>query len=319
MKFRSKITIVITTKDRWLELNATIEALGATGLRDIPLIIMDDGSPHPCPSRITQLPSCCSIYREPLSLGYIAQRNRLARFVTTEYLISLDDDSCFHDASKLEEAVEFCDRHPDVAVLRFRTIDGPVPLPAFEPETPDRGPRNTDTFVGCGYMARVSTFRQLGGFRSWFQAYGEEREYCMRVYNAGLRVVYFPAIVVHHRVSQSGRSSARRAFCVGQNALSTWALNLPQRRLLLGISRSVIGLLYLSVRKPGEMLPTLLGILSGCAQFWVHRKERCPMSKEAFVRWRNSQQWASASGEFAAVSHFATEPGHALRTSKCPE
>jgi N-acetylglucosaminyl-diphospho-decaprenol L-rhamnosyltransferase len=68
---------------------------------------------------------------------------------------------------------------------------------AYELTTPV-GPTPVDWATGAVMLLRRSVFDRLGGFDESFFLYSEETDYCMRVRDAGYRVVVRPRIEVTH-------------------------------------------------------------------------------------------------------------------------
>lgn len=279
MVLAERITIGITTKDRWGELAETVGRLVDLGLGDLAFIVIDDGSAEARADEVCRPLKNCTIVRQPVSLGLVEERNQIARLTKTDYLVSLDDDSCFGTPHNLEKAVKYMDANPDVAVLAFRitrthpkpghtmTQDGfnpPLPVPVSE-------------YNGCGHMLRVATFRELGGYRGYFHQMCEERDYSLRVYGSGKRVVLFPDVHVVHRLTPVARSNRQACFYGARNTLLCWLLNLPFPLCLWRCARSVSGQIFAVLRGRQRCWPTIKGLASSLCVFWRHRQDRRPL------------------------------------------
>jgi GT2 family glycosyltransferase len=79
---------------------------------------------------------------------------------------------------------------------------------------PTRGRGGTVDWVsGACMLIRAGAFRQVGGFDECYWMYWEDADLCRRLANAGWRVTYEPAAVVHHATGASGTSERTiRAF-----------------------------------------------------------------------------------------------------------
>jgi GT2 family glycosyltransferase len=273
------ITIGITTKDRWEELVQTIDKLVALGLDGLPTIVVDDGSAETRAEEVCRPLKNCTVLHEPVSLGLVEERNRIAQLAKTDYLVSLDDDSCFEAPHNLDKAVEYMDANPDVAVLAFwitrthakpgrrMTADGgkpPLPVPVRE-------------YNGCGHMLRMATFRELGGYRGYFHHMCEERDYSLRVYGSGRRVVLFPNVEVLHRLTPVARSSRRVSFYAARNTLLCWSLNLPLPTCVWRSARSALGQVFAVLQRRQRCWPTIKGLAASLSVFWRHRYDRRPL------------------------------------------
>ncbi len=98
---------------------------------------------------------------------------------------------------------------------------------------PDDGRFDTATdcfgFSGTAPVWRSETLRRVGGLAQPFFAYNEDTDWCLRAQLAGLRVVYEPGSVVHHRLSATsgGVSDPLVALLAERNALLAMVRNAP--------------------------------------------------------------------------------------------
>lgn len=283
MNFSQRITIGITTKDRWDELAITVRQLVALGLGEIPTIVIDDGSAEARADEVCKPLKNCTIIREPVSLGLVEERNRIAQIVQTDYLISLDDDSCIEAPHNLEKAVQYMDANPDVAVLAFQ-ITRVHPKPGHT-MTQDRFkpllPVPVSEYNGCGHMLRVATFRKLGGYRGYFHNMCEERDYSLRVYGSGKRVVLFPDVHVVHRLTPVARSNTHVSFYSARNTLLCWLLNLPFLLCVWRCTRSMLGQVFAVLRGRQRCWPTIKGLAASLPVFLKYRHNRKPLPLSA--------------------------------------
>jgi len=102
----SRVTITITTKNRPDDLKYTLGRLIELGLSSIPILIIDDGSDEPIPvDLLGSRFKSARLLRNESSRGLIVNRNSLVNLAKTDYVISLDDDSCFSDSPDLQSAI----------------------------------------------------------------------------------------------------------------------------------------------------------------------------------------------------------------------
>ena len=172
--------------------------------------------------------------------------------------------------------------------------------------------RDVDYCSGAFLLTPVTLWRQLGGFdEAYAPAYYEEADYCMRVRQAGHRVVYEPAAVVDHyefgseikrgeavslMLRNRKRLRARRAAELRQHHLPFAETNMlaarerlaPEQRRLLVIDNEVpLGSLGAGYPRARELL-RLGSWCRGC-----RRSERNQESGHAFSL-RKSQQYGLA-------------------------
>ncbi len=147
--------------------------------------------------------------------------------------------------------------------------------------------RPVDYCSGAFLFTPLDLFRRLGGFnRSFSPAYYEDADYCMQVWNSGLRVIYEPRAVIRHYESASsgGNEAARPAMAANQHKFrERWKGQLPKHLpnspvnvLSARVSSSSGGLkiLYIDDRIPhrylGAGFPRSVEILSSLVKQGHH-------------------------------------------------
>lgn len=278
------IGLGIATRDRWEDLAETLrqlEAFGSGALAKI--IIIDDGSTSPCPPEIVARYPRIEFLRDEKSRGYIAQRNRLAQLLDTDYYLSLDDDSCPVSGS-FEGLVEFLQAHPEICSLAFhlfRGADAPASGSAAQPH-------RVKAFIGCGHLHQLARFRELGGYREELAFYNEEEELSIRIWKKGWSIVYYPGLVIRHRANpaQAHRNTARRAyyFARGRMLLTLW--NVPGRQLPLRLLAASWFSYRFSSRN--NLLPTVVGALRGLWDGFRLWRYRDPLPAPVYSDFRNA-------------------------------
>jgi len=84
-----------------------------------------------------------------------------------------------------------------------------TPWPTSMQPSPAQYLSYVPAYIGFAHLLRRRLFLDLGSYRPLFYFYGEEKDYCLRLLNAGYHVVYDPHALVAHLVDPSGRSKAR--------------------------------------------------------------------------------------------------------------
>ena len=82
-------------------------------------------------------------------------------------------------------------------------------------------------YIGCAALLRRSAFVKLGGYQESFHFYGEEKDYCLRLLDAGYDVVYLPDARVAHVPDPAGRSDSRYLRYVIRNDCLSALYNEP--------------------------------------------------------------------------------------------
>lgn len=69
--------------------------------------------------------------------------------------------------------------------------------------------RDVDWVSGAAMMFPRAVFDRLGGWDAGYFMFNEDVDFCRRVHDAGLRVVYYPDVAVYHEIGVSKRAPAR--------------------------------------------------------------------------------------------------------------
>jgi GT2 family glycosyltransferase len=70
--------------------------------------------------------------------------------------------------------------------------------------------RDVDWLSGAAMMIPEETFARAGAFDEAYFFAVEDVDFCRRVHDAGLRVVYFPEAVITHEIGGSSRTAPNR-------------------------------------------------------------------------------------------------------------
>jgi O-antigen biosynthesis protein len=167
------------------------------------------------------------LLRSGRNLGFLAGANATARVARGRYLLFLNNDTELLPGA-VESAVRTIEADPSVGVVGARLVlpDGTLqeaggiiwrdgscegygrgespfaPIYAFR--------RDVDFCSGAFMLTPRELFDGVGGFdEAYSPAYYEDADYCVRVWQAGHRVVYDPAaIVLHHEFGSSSPGAA---------------------------------------------------------------------------------------------------------------
>ncbi len=235
------LTVGITTRNRPLAIERCVRSLACLGPLVARVLVFDDGSDVPVETIVAQAAPAgmdVAVIRDE-KRGYIGGRNLMARGAATPYVLLLDDDAVLFKAEAVERAIAVLDGDANVAAVAFAQgeADG-SPWP--ERMQPGRGqqPSYVAAYIGFAHLVRRDVFVRLGGYRESFVFYGEEKDFCVRALEAGLRIVYLPDAVVGHVPDRGGRSATRYVrFAIRNDCLYSlynepWplvALSLPIR------------------------------------------------------------------------------------------
>jgi glycosyltransferase involved in cell wall biosynthesis len=269
-------TIVITTKNRKVELRQAIQsALEQTAEPEV--LIIDDGSTDGTAEMVsTEFPQA-RLDRSEVSQGLVVQRNRAARLASAPVIFSIDDDAAFSTPFVIEQTLaEFDD--PRVAA---------VAIPYIEPNKSDRvmqraPSRNqiwvADTYVGTAHALRRDVFLQLGGYREALFHQGEESDFCIRMLDAGYVVRLGNSDLIEHYESPR-RDFGRMDFYGPRNAVLFAWQNVPMPTMPVHLMATSIKCILWSW-VPRRLLMRLAGLSMGYLA--ARRFRRRPVSSAAY-------------------------------------
>ena len=204
-KCNCTFSILITTKNRLPDLIFTLEKLASLLTKPyFEVLICDDGSTDGTFDYVQKHFPNVIIFRNETSKGLIFSRNVLLEKTTAKYAISLDDDAHFLSQNPLEEIQQFFEINPTCGVLAFRIYwdkNSPITTQTNEKSIRVKG------FVGCGHAWRMSAWRSIPNYPSWFVFYGEEDFAAYQLFKKEIEIHYLPSVLVHHRVDILSRKS----------------------------------------------------------------------------------------------------------------
>lgn len=225
------ITVGVATRNRPDSLRRCVRSLQQLGRRLGELIVVDDGSMPPVADVLRGLAdgvgSKLDVVRQE-GQGYIAARNKIARLARHPYVFLCDDDAEVLDPSAVDMACRVLDADHDVVAVAFAQADGNgTPWPAgMQPAAVDYA-CYVPTFIGFAHLLRRDAFLRLEGYRESFEFYGEEKEFCLRVWDSGGTVVYLPDALVAHHADPAGRDLIRYFRSYTRNDCLNALYNLP--------------------------------------------------------------------------------------------
>lgn len=198
-------TILITTKNRLEDLRFTLGKIDHLLARpDVSCIICDDGSTDGTSAYLqSQHPEIRSIRNEK-SRGLIYSRNKLLSLTASEFAISIDDDLHFITSNPLELIADYFESHPQCSLVGFRIFWSKAEPSATQ--TIER-PVRMKSFAGGAHAWRMSAWKQIPDYPSWFIFHGEEDFAAYEMFKKGLEIHYLPSVLVHHRVDLKARKN----------------------------------------------------------------------------------------------------------------
>ena len=272
-------SLIITTKNRRCELAAAIRSALCQSI-PAEVLVIDDGSTDGTEEMVRSQFPLVRLERVEKSSGYIVQRNRGAHLAKGEYVFSIDDDAEFLSPLVIEQTLKDFG-HPRI---------GAVAIPHVQPrekkhhQAQQSFDRNdtwvTDTFVGTAHAVRRDIFLKLGGYREQLVHQGEERDFCLRMLNAGYVTRLGRADPIRHK--QSPQRDLRRMDFYGRrnDILFAWQ-NVPAPHFAIHLLGTTWKGLHFAIRC-GRRREQFRGILAGYAAIFRPQHIRQPVSASAY-------------------------------------
>jgi GT2 family glycosyltransferase len=228
-----RLTIGITTRNRPEALRACIASLAAVAALAPEVLVFDDASDVPVGEQLTAGDVPVRVIRDTSAPGYIVGRNRLVREARASSVLLLDDDTRLMSDAAVLEALRVLDGDASIAAVAFAQAekDGTA-WPATMQPSPAARPVIVPTFIGFAHMVRRADFLAVGGYREQFEFYGEEKDFGLRMFAAGKRIVYLPDALIVHAADPGGRDPRRYLRFVSRNDCLMALYNDPLPRLM---------------------------------------------------------------------------------------
>jgi len=267
-----RVTVVIITRNRRLELLRTLEHMTALPDR-APIVVVDNGSSDHSADAVADRFNQVTLLRSDRNLGALG-RNLAVRNIDTPYVAFCDDDTQWRPGA-LARAADLLDAHPGLASVTGRILvaptmvddpitpelrDSPVPGPAWLP-----GPALLGVLAGAS-MFRVAAFREVGGFSPRLWLGGEEELLALDLAARGWWMCWAPDVVVEHEPSTSRDPRRRRQLGIRNTLWTAWL----RRPLPSALRRT--GTLLRSIPRDRASVVAVGEALAGLA--WVLRERR---------------------------------------------
>lgn len=165
-------------------------------------IICDDGSTDGTSRFLVETYPDIHLIRNEKSKGLIYSRNKLLSLTKSTFAISIDDDLHFITENPLQHIEDYFNTHPECGLIGFRifwSTSNPTST-----ETRDV-PHRMRSFAGGAHCWRMSAWKQIPDYPSWFIFHGEEDFAAYEMFKKNLEIHYLPSVLVHHRVDLKER------------------------------------------------------------------------------------------------------------------
>ncbi|HXW03865.1 MAG TPA: glycosyltransferase [Vicinamibacterales bacterium] len=288
----SRLTVGITTRNRPEALRRCLASLSHIAHLAPEVLVFDDASEPPATAGTSPGGIPVRVIRDERHAGNIAGRNRLVREAVGPSILLLDDDAALIEAGAVERGLAVLESDAAAAAIAYAQADrAGAPWPAGMQPAAFGEPCVVPAFIGFAHMVRRGAFLELGGYRERYEFYGEEKDFCLRLVDAGYRTVYLPAALVMHDPDPGGRSPRRYLRYVTRNDCLYALYNEPLARVLWLLPARLI--LYFVMRREWKISDPF-GWLWVLRELWSNApsvlRERRPVGAPARRRWSALQQ-----------------------------
>jgi GT2 family glycosyltransferase len=275
-----KVLIGIISKNRVAILPKAIQSALDQKINDKNILIFDDNSTDDTKNLKALFPQV-EWYFSNEDKGYVYGRNKLMKETQAEYYCSLDDDSWFTAKEDLAIACNYLDTHLDVAAIAFDILS---------PDKPDKNdisePVETNLYVGCGHVLRLSAIKITGYYIEFPGFYaGEERDLCIRFIDKGYKIVRLPGIHIWHDKTMVSRNKIKQCISNVCNDLSYAYIRFPVQKMLMAIPYKI----FLHLRQNfgnGLLVSCIIGINKFFYFLLTFRLKRQPVSLSSFKKFQ---------------------------------
>lgn len=226
-----------------------LRSLDAQSGLSFEVCVVDNASPDESAAMVEREFPHVRLLRNPDNNGFSAGNNLGLRSYgwpeagNSRYVMLLNPDTVVPEHA-LAAMVSYADAQPEVGVVGPRLLlpDGTLdkacrrgfPTPAvsfyrlsglsrifrqsarfnrYNMEYLDERQRaEVDAVVGACMLVRAEVLHQVGLLDEIFFMYGEDLDWCMRIKQAGWRIMYFPDVMVHHVKRAASRRSEKAQY-----------------------------------------------------------------------------------------------------------
>ena len=221
------VTAVVKTARRPLLVLRLARSLEETLLRNLTMIVIDDGPDLHSPEimdKIAEYPHIRYIVSEEEDLGIAEGRNRGVRLVKTKYFLSFDDDLVVSAHSNITTMLEMLDTTDAALVggsfhkldfagfVTFENMDkSRKPVLMYYPGSCRKEDEKITAFPECfrcdltanAFMARTQDVLEVGGWSAELKTQ-EHKDLFLRLKAGGKKVVYCPSFRIQNVHSEKG-------------------------------------------------------------------------------------------------------------------
>ena len=301
-----RVTVGVVTRNRPDALRACLASLAVLGDALAEVIVVDDNGSVPLDAALAAAPAGITrVIRQQRDEGYIVARNAIVHAASTEAVLLMDDDAALLPDGRIFDALAMLGARPGIGAVACAMAE-----PNGEPWHASMQPAAVDyacyvaSFIGFAHLIRRSVFLQVGGYRESFHFYGEEKDLCIQLLQAGYDVVYMPDVRVVHDLDPNGRNRSKYVRYVVRNDCLFALYNEPWPMLIVSVPVRLTRYFAMS-RGLADRRASFAWIVGELA-----RRLPAVFTDRRPVSWSTIRQWRRLVRTSPPIPHFdaATEP-----------
>jgi GT2 family glycosyltransferase len=201
----------------WNRAELTIETINSVLLQNgvtFTIWVVDQGSREDNLTILRQATKHPNVHliEKGKNLGVPGGRNVGMRLGNARYIVCIDNDAIFQSNESLKRIVERFEKTPQIGIIGFRiknfyTSEDDDLWWAYPKAQKVMREEEflTTRYSGCGHAIRRSVFEKVGGYDENLFFYWEEVDFSNQAINFGYQIIYYPMVVVLHKVSPETR------------------------------------------------------------------------------------------------------------------
>ena len=284
------VSVTILNYRRRTDLVRTLQSVQSQNYGSFEIIVVDNDSGDGTVEYLAQEFPEVRVLALEHNLG-CGGRNRGVEAARGEIVVMLDNDVCLEAGDELAKVVRAFTDNPSITALVFKVLDENGRLLLRDWCHPRSARQFSDAefetcFIAEGACAfRRKDYLQLGGYYEPFYVGCEGWDLALRMLEARMPIVYFPAISVRHYMSKETRNGRRPYYFYIRNNVWIAYKNYPTLRRWGFIAYSVLGMVFYCFKSPSGTVDVIRGFWDGLAS--VSEVPVAQLSKRA---WRHLAQ-----------------------------
>jgi len=242
--------IIVNYKTKTATSDCVDSCLGEGSKADIEIIVVDNGSgdgSYEYFKKKYQKHKNIILIENDQNLGFTKAVNQGLKISKGKYKYLLNSDTAITNGT-FDKLIMFADSDGKIGVIGTKLVlpDGSIQKSCFNFPTIGNAIReywfgerekyssfykkNTsevDSVVGASFFITPKAYEQVGIFDERYFMFYEDHDYCRRVKDLGMKVIYFPEVTVFHHHGLSGKDISS-----GQNQ---WRRLIPSSKVFNGV------------------------------------------------------------------------------------